>query len=170
MREDAVVSGAVLSPCSRYRYRLWREWSPALPTGVFVMLNPSTADASVGDPTIRRCMQFARAWGWGRIEVVNVFAFRTAYPRALVRAHGDGVDVVGPSRDEGLVEAFDRARVVVAAWGANKLAHDHARGVLGLVPPGLEITCLGRTQGGFPRHPLYLRADTPLSTFSMEPA
>lgn len=168
MREDAVVSGAILSPCSRYRYRLWREWCPTLPTGVFVMLNPSTADASVDDPTIRRCMQFARAWGWGRIEVVNVFAFRTAYPQALVQAHRGGLDVVGPERDTGLSVAFDRARVVVAAWGANKLAHEHARGVLSLVPPGLEITCLGKTQGGFPRHPLYMRGDTPLSTFSME--
>ena len=113
-------------------------------------------------------MQFARAWGWGRIEVVNVFAFRTAYPRALVQAHRDGVDVLGPERDAGLSAAFDRARVVVAAWGANWFAQEHARGVLSLVPPGLEIVCLGKTQGGFPRHPLYMRADTPLSTFSME--
>lgn len=69
--------------------------------------------------------------------------------------------------DEEVRAHDDRAGVVVAAWGANKLAHEHARGVLSLVPPGLEITCLGKTQGGFPRHPLYMRGDTPLSTFSM---
>lgn len=69
-------SGAIFSDCERYRYRLWREWEPALPTLAFLLLNPSTADERVNDPTIERCQRRAVTWGYGRLEIVNLFPLR----------------------------------------------------------------------------------------------
>jgi hypothetical protein len=79
--------GATLSDCGRYRYRLWRRWADG-PTVLFVMLNPSTADADVDDPTIRRCIGFARSWGAGALEVVNLYAWRATQPAELKAAVG----------------------------------------------------------------------------------
>ncbi|TMF61888.1 MAG: DUF1643 domain-containing protein, partial [Chloroflexi bacterium] len=72
----AAVRGATFSADRRYRYRLWRRWDGARPVVAFVMLNPSTADARRDDPTIRRCIGFAKSWGFGGVEVVNLFAYR----------------------------------------------------------------------------------------------
>lgn len=77
--------GCILSDCGAYRHRLWRLWDASLPTLAFVMLNPSTADQLADDPTIRRCISFARAWKFGRLEVVNLFALRTRKPDELLR-------------------------------------------------------------------------------------
>ena len=88
--------GAELSGCGRYRYKLWRIWDPDLPPILFVMLNPSTADANSDDRTIRRCVAFAKRDGFGRLLVGNLFAYRTPYPRVLRKAEepvGDGNDV-----------------------------------------------------------------------------
>ena len=88
--------GAELSGCGRYRYKLWRIWDPDLPPILFVMLNPSTADANSDDRTIRRCVAFAKRDGFGGLLVGNLFAYRTPYPRVLRKAEepvGDGNDV-----------------------------------------------------------------------------
>lgn len=152
--------GAVLSDDGVYRYRLWRVWDPdRLPTA-FVMLNPSTADARVDDPTIRRCTGFARAWGAGGIVVVNLYAYRATDPRELAAAEGRGVDVVGPENDAHVRAAFAAVDQVVFAWGAATLGPGVARRVREALPPGLEVSCLGVTKQGHPRHPLYLAANT----------
>jgi hypothetical protein len=78
-----VKSGAELSACRTYRYRLWRQWDADLAPVVWVMLNPSTADESADDPTIRKCIGFAQRWGYGGIEVVNLYAYRSPDPRQL---------------------------------------------------------------------------------------
>jgi hypothetical protein len=153
--------GAIFSPCGTYRYRLWRVWDHDRHPMAVVMLNPSTADAMVDDPTIRRCMAFARRDGAGGIVVVNLFAFRATDPKVLTAAHRKGVDVRGPERNGHLRDAFAVADVVLCAWGAHPLAAEAASEVLALVPPHLEACCLGRTRDGYPRHPLYLAADTP---------
>lgn len=151
---------AILSPDGLYRYALARSWSDAPPL-TFVMLNPSTADAELDDPTIRRCIGFARREGLGGIRVVNLYALRATNPAALKSA----ADPVGPENDEHIVWALTSAlgsdAPVVAAWGA--LAEDsRARAVFHLA--GLEFPwqALGFTKGGRPRHPLYLRGDAPL--------
>ncbi len=106
-------SSAVLSPDGVYRYQLVREWDRARPRVAFLMLNPSTADATQNDPTIRKCIAFARSWGCGSLEVVNLFAFRATDPRELGRC-GARVDPVGAENDGYILAAARRASVVVA--------------------------------------------------------
>lgn len=145
---------AVLSGCGRYRYLLTRRWADD-PAVTFVMLNPSTADATTDDPTIRRCIGFAKSWGYGSLNVVNLFAFRATDPRDLLAA----TDPVGPRNDAFL---HDYLPVSVAAWGAHKLAVARARQVMQAFAGRPLLWCLGVTKDGHPRHPLYVRADAPL--------
>jgi hypothetical protein len=153
-----VHGAATFDQTGRYRYRLRRWWAPG-PRVAFVMLNPNEADARRDDPTIRRCISFARRWGFGSADVVNLFAYRARDPRELARAS----DPVGPENDAHLRRAVRRADLVVCAWGASRIARGRAvdlRDALG------EARCLGLTKHGAPRHPLYLRRDTRLRAFS----
>ncbi len=138
-----------------YRYRLWRRWArgPAL---VFMMLNPSTADAEQDDPTIRRCAGFARREGAAALEVVNLYALRSSDPRELV-GHPDPE---GPDNLETVTAVMSEALDVVVAWGgsAPRVTPSGIRSLL----DHRDLWCLGTTAGGDPRHPLYVRADTPL--------
>ena len=147
-----MTKGAVLSPCGRYRYSLTREFFMGTGRVLFVMLNPSTADAETDDPTIRRCIGFARRWGFRELAVANLFAWRATYPRELRRVP----DPVGPENDGHLIEMSDSADATIAAWGAHGAYHHRDLAVLGLLK-GAES--LGLTKQGHPRHPLYLRAD-----------
>lgn len=161
-REDGrLPADAIISPCSKYRYSLTRFWSGehALP---FIMLNPSTADASKDDPTIRRCMGFARSRGFGGIIVANLFAFRATSPADMKAA----LHPVGPFNDQHLTDLMKwagRAGVpVVAAWGAHGSHQGRAGQVLSLARLiGCRMVCLGTTQAGDPRHPLYVKGDQP---------
>lgn len=158
-----LVRGAAISHDGRYRYLLSRQWDDR-PAATFIMLNPSTADDMVDDPTIRRCMGFARAWGCGGLIVVNLYALRSTNPRALWEAE----DPVGPENDFHLAmaaRAFEHRAPLVAAWGthakADRIAHV-------LTIPGIadRVQCLGTTKSGAPRHPLYLRSDTELERWT----
>lgn len=152
------AKGATFSPCRTWRYRLWRQWGSG-PTFVVIGLNPSTADETQDDPTIRRCIGFARREGCGRLEMLNLFGYRSPYPDDL---YGQD-DPVGPDNDDTILTVAQTASVVVAAWGAEKIARERAREVqLSLAAVGVPVLCLGRTAGGSPRHPLYLRSETAL--------
>lgn len=150
---------ADLSADGMYRYSLTRRWSP-VPVPQFdlwIMLNPSTADAEQDDPTIRRCIAFSRSWGADGLRVVNLFALRSTDP-ALLSRHPDPV---GPDNDATLRSMAHVTRQlggrVVCAWGAHPMAAERARTVRRLI--GAAV-CLGTTKAGAPRHPLYVRADT----------
>lgn len=151
-------TSAVLSDCGKYRYRLDRQWGDG-PNMTFVMLNPSTADATQDDPTIRRCIGFAKRYSCGSLTVVNLFAYRATEPDELLRCP---VDVVGPGNFETLREVGQRSNaIVVAAWGSHGAATPLAVGnALAALRRPLE--CLGVTKSGAPRHPLYVRGDAPL--------
>ncbi len=146
--------GAVFDATDVYRYRLSRAWDPALPTACFIMLNPSVADAHVDDPTIRRCIGFARTWGYGALDVVNLFAYRTTEPRVLAEV----ADPVGPKNDAHILRALAGSSLVVAAWGCHGSLHGRADEVTTLLGDR-ETAHLGSTRDGHPRHPLYLRKD-----------
>jgi hypothetical protein len=153
---------AWFSPCRSYRYALTRSWLLGLPTAVFVMLNPSTADAFDEDPTVRRCLGYARAWGCGRLTVLNLFALRSTYPKALY-GHPDPV---GPDNDGLIAEIVGEHLTdtppgpVVAAWGAHGALHDRGRAVAGrLRGLGARLVCLGVTAKGQPKHPVRQRCD-----------
>lgn len=145
---------AVISACGRYRYLLTRQVGPGARTATFIMLNPSTADASNDDPTIRRCIGYARQWGCGRLAVLNLFAFRATDPADLKRAE----EPVGPENRAWIERTLrgDAAGPVVCAWGVHgeHLGQDLA--VLGwLAQLGIRPLALGLTRDGHPRHPLY---------------
>jgi hypothetical protein len=147
--------GAEISGCGLYRYALWRIWEPTRPRALFIGLNPSTADASADDPTLRRCMAFARGWGFGGVALANLFAFRSTSPRVLRQV----ADPVGPLNDEWLHRLRSEVDRAIAAWGNHGRLLGRAAEVAGWLP-GLE--CLGRTVRGAPKHPLYVPGTTGL--------
>lgn len=154
------ISGAAISECGLYRYHLWRIWDDERPILCFVMLNPSTADAFDDDPTIRRCLGFAKRDGYGGISVRNLFALRSTDPSALLRA----VDPVGPDNPKHLLACRNVSLMtrLVAAWGklpGGKAMRSRAQNSINYVRMN-DPHCLGRNADGSPRHPLYLRADT----------
>jgi hypothetical protein len=149
---DTYQKGAVLSECGKYRYTLSRRWKEGGRTCCFVMLNPSTADALRDDPTIRRCVGFAKAWGCHALEVRNLLCWRATNPVELRLVQ----DPVGPDADKYLLDARD-CHLVVLAWGAVKFPERVER-VLELLS-GAKLHCLGLTKQGQPRHPLYARSD-----------
>lgn len=155
---------AVISACGKYRYNLHRWVSHDGRRGrvLFVMLNPSTADAEANDPTIRKCIGFARSWGFSEVEVVNLFAFRATDPDELKRT----VSPVGPENDVSTEEAVNRAEMIVVAWGGKVPKHHRWR--VEHVCEYLfdaDVKCLGYTKHGDPRHPLMLSYSTPLEEF-----
>ena len=133
-----------------WRYRLSREWDTNKPTVNFVGLNPSTADENVNDPTVRRCLGYAQQWGFGKMIMTNIFAWRATDP-AKMRA---SADPVGPENDSNLRAAGKEAQLVVACWGegGRHLARWQAMRVL--LPE--QVRCFGVTKSGQPKHPLYL--------------
>ncbi len=132
-----------------YRYSLDRWWGPGRRM-CFVMLNPSTADADQDDPTIRRCIGFAKRDAFDGITVVNLFAYRCTRPLHL----SDVDDPVGPLNDGAVADAVRRSDVVVAAWGAHPMAVGRGKALADWRVP---LHCLGTTKDGAPRHPLYVR-------------
>lgn len=138
---------ATISRCGQYRYRLERIWNDALPPVHWIMLNPSTADATQDDNTIRRVISFSQSWGYGSAIVLNLFAYRTPHPRLLQQAS----DPIGPRNDKHLAEISEP---VVAAWGSHIFAQARAEEVLRFLPR--EIVCLGQNKNGSPKHPLYV--------------
>ena len=160
---DYTESGADFSACGTFRYRLRRTWTTG-PRVAFIGLNPSTADATKDDPTIRRCVGFAKAWGFGGVDVVNLFAFRATEPRELKRA----ADPVGTENDSHLVEVAVSAGRVVAAWGVHGSHQGRDEAVLDLLRvAGVSVYCLSRTQAGQPRHPLYAKASLRCRPFTV---
>jgi hypothetical protein len=158
---DGMDTGAIFSHDRIYRYMLWREWDVKLPTCTFIGLNPSTADETIDDPTIRRCIGFAREWGYGRMQMLNLFAYRATDP--LVMRLAD--DPIGPDNDRWLVEATRVSGLTVAAWGMHGVYRGRQQQVAELLRANRAgrvgaVQCLGTTKSGCPRHPLYLRAST----------
>jgi hypothetical protein len=150
-------SSAVLSDDGRYRYELRRRWGDRPGTIAWIMLNPSTADASQNDPTIRRCIGFTAAWGYDSLCVVNLFALRATDPRELTKAS----DPIGPDNDDWLYRRSGTIGVpaVIAAWGARSLARDRARSLIERgVLPRHGLSCVGATKDGHPAHPLFVPA------------
>jgi hypothetical protein len=153
-----LATDADVSPCGEYRYWLSRRLSMGERTVLFVGLNPSTADAAVDDPTIRRCVGFARSWGYDWLLMGNLYAYRSTDPKALYVVD----DPVGPENQDALKWMAHRAEVIVAAWGKNRLtcyAHTLAGWILSLE----HTRCLGRNKDGSPKHPLYLSRTSALS-------
>lgn len=143
-----------------YRYTLVREWDDMMPTLGIIMLNPSTADGDHDDPTIKRCIGFAKRELFGGIHVCNLFAFRATDPRELTSQS----DPLGPRNQGALIEMLSTTQVVLCAWGASL----HAVSAATIVPFAAacgSLVCLGTTMKGAPRHPLYVPAHQPFEEY-----
>ena len=150
------TNSAIMSECGDYRYCLTRRWSDG-PTCGFIMLNPSTADADRDDPTIRRCISFAKREGCGGLIVVNLFAFRATSPKEMMCAY----DPIGPENNWNFKLAIEEIDgPIIAAWG-----NDGAflgKGAAVAWRHGGVLKCFGHTRSGQPKHPLYVPGDAPL--------
>ena len=155
---------AMLSPCERYRFQLGRHWDRENGFVLFVMLNPSTADANQDDPTIRRCMDFAKSWGYGGIEVCNLFDWRATDPKhlrnKLAIAKSDMCDMKMRRRAR-------QAKLVIAAWGAVPWANGRIEEIFRDVFDELDKRwyCLRFTKEHYPAHPLYIPKATQPTLF-----
>jgi hypothetical protein len=147
---------ALISPCGKYRYRLGRRWSPE-GCVLWIMLNPSTADANIDDRTIGRCMRFASDWGYGGILVGNLYPYRATKPIDL-----RGVDRWGEDNDAHIADMARECQLIVVAWGSNSIVSQRDVASALSAIPGRPLKCLGKTVTGAPLHPLFQPADAAL--------
>lgn len=147
---------AEISDCGKYRWWLQRRWADG-PLVCFVMLNPSTADAEKDDPTIRRCVSYAKMWGFGALSVRNLFPFRTPSPKVLGKAMNQGIDCRGGERGLGELTVCRTAGLVIAGWGAFQ-ASSRVTQFLDAIA-GTPVYCLNKNADGSPVHPLYQKTN-----------
>lgn len=168
--ELVIERGALLSPCGWYRYALWRIWNKQLPTLGFILLNPSTADAVIDDPTIARCCERARLLGFGGIYVVNLFAVRATNPEDIYTAPNP----VGPDNDRWIRYYMTMCHKVVCGWGKHGSYCGRAKEVLALfadLQKHFELLyALNINADGTPTHPLYLSYQATLMPYSAREA
>ncbi len=150
-----VRAGAVFSPCEKYRYLLWREWDTDLPQATFIGLNPSTADERQTDPTVAKCIEWARRWGCGRLNMLNIFAYRATDPTDMKSQK----EPVGKLNDtyiqDYLGHKLNGSGVTVAAWG-NHGSHLGRSDAVRKLLTGVDLRCLFMNKTGEPKHPLYI--------------
>lgn len=147
---------AVLSADRQYRYRLERRWADG-PSVAFIMLNPSTADESADDPTIRRCIGFAKQWGYGALIVGNLFAFRATDPAKMLAA----AEPIGPENDGWLERIALEVGMghLTCGWGVHGQSRGRGDAVVAMLQAmGHFPKALALTRSGQPGHPLYLKA------------
>jgi len=144
-------NGAVFSSCNYYRYALWRIWDKSKPQIMFIGLNPSTADETNNDPTITRCINYATSWGFGSIYMVNIFSYKTTYPKELKNVS----DPIGKETDIWIKRIYKRSEMCIASWGNNGQLLNRSDEIRRLIP---KMYCLKITKSGEPSHPLYLKA------------
>ena len=156
--------GATFSPCRTWRYHLWRrwDWNTDGPLVGWILLNPSTAAEMANDPTINRCVRFAKDWGYAGLHIYNLFAFRATHPKNMKAA----ADPVGPQNDHVISTRTKECRELVVGWGMDGSFQGRASAVaqmLGNVP----LLCLGTNSDGSPTHPLYVPANKRLEAWSL---
>jgi len=158
-----MIGYAIFSECQRYRYGLSRVAYPEKKTLMYVLLNPSTADAQKNDPTVARCWVRARNLGYGQMLIGNLFAIRSADPRDIFKES----DPVGPDNDTYLVIMAAAAHTIILGWGNEGAYRGRSKQVVKLLRENYArpLYCLHMNGSGMPKHPLYLRYDLPLIEF-----
>jgi hypothetical protein len=154
---------AVISDCGKYRYLLRRTWDHGKPRALIIMLNPSTADAEVDDPTIRSCARLTRELGYGSFEVINLFGLRAPDPAELEKS----VDPIGARNADVGDAAINRCDIVICAWGAHPMARPRGDTMISWVKGWKPAAyCFGITKNGAPKHPLYVKSGTQLQVYN----
>lgn len=154
--------GANFSACRKYRYVLWRTWTQGDGHVIFIGLNPSTADENKDDPTIRRCIGFAKDWGYGGINMLNIFAFRATDPKELMKADSP----IGLENNHYLRMYCDPIGMNIACWGTWGNYLEQGKQVRDMLGDDC-LHCFGLTKNGQPKHPLYLPKKTELIEMSL---
>jgi len=155
---EIITGGALLDDSGKYRFSLWREWDPRKHEGtcVFIMLNPSTADAEIDDPTIRKCIGFAQRWGFSRMEVVNLFAYRTPNPKVLLALPQDLTPIGRENKIRVLdTVADENVGMIICSWGNDGKFMHQDKAMLEWLDD-MKLHCLGTNKNGTPKHPLYV--------------
>lgn len=155
MKNLNIKGTALISDCKKYRYILSRVWDSSLPSVTFLMLNPSTADETNDDPTIRRCIAYAKRWGFGHLDVVNLFAYRATNPKDLLICE----DPIGDMNKYSLFTAAKTGIYTVCAWGNSPIISKLMKKFPNYKPlQDLEnLKYLELSKDGTPKHPLYLK-------------
>ncbi len=155
-----IAKSAVISDCGKYRYRLYREWEKTdrMPV-LWVMLNPSTADADIDDPTINRCVAFSHSWGYGAMLVGNLYAYRSTDPEVLKTISAD--EAIGPENIHYMRKMLEESAIAVCGWG-----NPGGKFVPAWLKSHGGLWCLARNKHGSPKHPLYVKGETPLISYS----
>lgn len=143
-----IIRGANFSRCKRYRYALARTWDTNKPQLMIIGLNPSTADHKQDDPTIRRCINFAKNWGYGSVVIANLFAFRATYPKELLASE----EPIGPANDRWLKRLASQSDLILAAWGNDGSFQNRSSIIRKRFK---NLYCLEINASGEPAHPLY---------------
>ncbi len=156
--------GAIISEDEQYRYALWRTWDKEKPTLAFVGLNPSTADAENDDATIKKIIKFCKRWGFGRLVMINLFAFRATEPDDMMKAEKPAGDM----NDLWLITIADLADEVVLGWGNDGKYLKQNEWVVNLLEARCKkpLKCLFKNKGGSPKHPLYIKDETDLIEYN----
>ncbi|MDQ7048395.1 MAG: DUF1643 domain-containing protein [Enterobacterales bacterium] len=149
---ESLKNTAHFSKCRQYRYALWRTWDIELPKVMFIGLNPSTADETINDPTLIRCIGYAKSWGYGGVIMANLFAYRATEPHDMKKA----LDPIGTRNAYWLKRLAKESALVVAAWGNHGQFLQRSTAVKKLI---CDLHYLKLNKGGEPAHPLYQRLD-----------
>ena len=155
----SINKSATFSNCRKYRYALSRSWDDKKKIVLFIGLNPSTADEKKDDPTIRRCINYAQSWGYGGLQVANLFAYRATKPTKLRYVENP----VGDDNDQQLIKLSKMADLTVAAWGNEGALFNRDKQVIKLIP---NLMCLKINKSGLPAHPLYQKKDIEYISYS----
>ncbi|PCJ63084.1 MAG: hypothetical protein COA79_02570 [Planctomycetota bacterium] len=144
-------TGAKFSKCRKYRYSLWRIWNEELPLVAFIGLNPSTADETKNNPTIKRCISFSKEWGFGGVYVINLFAYRATFPKDLLAYP----EPIGSRNISWIKKICEKCSMVIGAWGNDGSHLNQSEKVIQLIP---NMFCLNVNKSGHPAHPLYQKS------------
>jgi len=147
-----MLKGADISECGAYRYSLSRRWGLGRSV-TFIGLNPSTADAEIDDPTVKRWMGFAKAWGYDAMLVANLFAFRATSPKDMQKAD----EPIGPDNNVWIQACAEAGSQTVVCWGKPGSFQYRDVAVTALLKEaGHDLWCFGTNADDSPKHPLYL--------------
>lgn len=155
MNNECVFSPGV-GLARTHRYVLRCSWEPLLPPKfcMFIGLNPSTADETQLDNTLRRIKGYCMAWGYNGFIMTNAFAFRDKDPDVMKMA----ADPIGPENDKWILQCADECDLIIACWGVHATFMDREKALIELLK-GRRLCALHVTADGHPGHPLYLPAE-----------
>jgi len=156
---STIKKSAVFSPCRKYRYSLTRSWNSAEGYVLFIGLNPSIADEIIDDPTLIRCINFAKDWGYGGLIMVNLFAYMSTHPTDLKKAKLP----IGKNNNKHILKNHQKSQLTIAAWGNDGHFLKRDKEVLKIINNPM---CLNINKSGQPAHPLYQKKDQELINFT----